>query len=372
MTEPGFRFVRKGYEPNEVDQAVASLRGNLERLQAELNRAHDENAAKNVENTKQRQQIADLTGRVQTLGDALAEAEAAKETSVPPTFANLGERIGKMLHLAEEEANELRTQARAEADRLADQAEKQTAKKRTDAEREADDTISRARTEAARTVEGAKQRADSLLEEAQAEATARREEAEAFYENQRAQAAAAAADFEQTLAARRDEALSKLNSELDGKTQEVALADERLTSARTEADRTSKEASENADQIVHEAQTKAAQLLADAKSRAETIRQNAEREVAAATARRDSITAQLANVRQMLGTLSGGSIGGFDDGKATHTAQEWASGNHEPGRSGQAAGTGSGQNQPAQAQVAQAQPVQGQPDQGQPDQHGGE
>ncbi|GAA2180657.1 hypothetical protein GCM10009785_12400 [Brooklawnia cerclae] len=341
MTEPGFRFVRKGYEPSEVDQAVASLRSNLERLQTELNRAHDENAAKNVEGTKQRQQISDLSGRVRMLESTLADERAEKEAGVPPSFANLGERIGKMLNLAQDEANDVRAEAQEEANQLIDQADKQAATKRTEAEREAADTMSRARTEAARTIEDAKQRADNLLEEAEAEATARREEAEAFYENQRAQSAAAAADFEQTLAERREEALSKLNAELDSKTHEVALADERLSSARTEADRTTKEARQSADQIVREAQNKASQLLADAKSRAETIRQNAEREVAAATARRDSITAQLANVRQMLGTLGGVSIAGFDDAQSPRTAQQWASESTRSSSSGRSGRTSS-------------------------------
>ena len=45
--------------------------------------------------------------------------------------------------------------------------------------------------------------------------------------------------------------------------------------------------------------------MADAKARADRIRAESERELAAATQRRDSINAQLTNVRQMLSTLSG-------------------------------------------------------------------
>ena len=40
---------------------------------------------------------------------------------------------------------------------------------------------------------------------------------------------------------------------------------------------------------------------------ASRVRSNSDRELAAATQRRDSINAQLANVRQMLATLTGGS-----------------------------------------------------------------
>ncbi len=44
------------------------------------------------------------------------------------------------------------------------------------------------------------------------------------------------------------------------------------------------------------------------RAKAERIRRDSERELAAATARRDSITAQLSNVRQMLSTLGGASM----------------------------------------------------------------
>ena len=50
-------------------------------------------------------------------------------------------------------------------------------------------------------------------------------------------------------------------------------------------------------------------MVAEAKTKAERIRDDSERVLAAATQRRDSINAQLTNVRQMLATLSGGAIG---------------------------------------------------------------
>ncbi|HBX79892.1 MAG TPA: cellulose-binding protein, partial [Propionibacteriaceae bacterium] len=50
----------------------------------------------------------------------------------------------------------------------------------------------------------------------------------------------------------------------------------------------------------------AASLVEQARATADRIRRDSERELAAATSRRDAITAQLTNVRQMLGTLGGG------------------------------------------------------------------
>jgi hypothetical protein len=46
--------------------------------------------------------------------------------------------------------------------------------------------------------------------------------------------------------------------------------------------------------------------VSDAKAAAAKVRADSDRELSAATQRRDSINAQLANVRQMLATLTGG------------------------------------------------------------------
>ena len=50
-------------------------------------------------------------------------------------------------------------------------------------------------------------------------------------------------------------------------------------------------------------------LVSEAKTKAERIRGDSERELAAATQRRDSINAQLSNVRQMLAALGGVAVG---------------------------------------------------------------
>ena len=56
------------------------------------------------------------------------------------------------------------------------------------------------------------------------------------------------------------------------------------------------------------AKREAEDLVAEARTKAERIRRDSDRELAAVTQRRDSITAQLANVRQMLATLGGGAV----------------------------------------------------------------
>ena len=268
MTDTPFRLVRKGYDPTEVEKRLSQLRSTVERLQADLGTAQDENARHSVENTKLRQQITDLVGRIEMLEQTLAEARAEQDEGVPPAYSALGERIGKMLTLAQEEAEEMRATARAEAEQLTAQAEQQAAELVAGADREAAQLLSRATAEATRTVEHARQNADHLREDADAEATVRREEAQALYEAQRAKAAQAAADFERTLAERRTAAMDELNEALAKKTREVELVSDELERTRSEAERVAAESREQAEAIVREAQASASTTLADAKRRA--------------------------------------------------------------------------------------------------------
>ena len=147
----------------------------------------------------------------------------------------------------------------------------------------------------------------------------RREEAENLYETQRAQVAKAAADFEKTLAERRDDAMRELNADVEKRQAELSRVIEQLEAAHIEAQRVADEAKRSAEETLANADRKANDLLSEAKRRAENIRQNSERELAAAAARRDSITAQLANVRQMLSTLGAGS-----QASTPLTAEQWA------------------------------------------------
>jgi regulator of protease activity HflC (stomatin/prohibitin superfamily) len=92
----------------------------------------------------------------------------------------------------------------------------------------------------------------------------------------------------------------------------MAESQQRLNEASALAERTHNDAEESranavreAARLVEEARQEAAHIIGEAKSTAERIRADSERELTAATQRRDSINAQLANVRQMLATLTG-------------------------------------------------------------------
>ena len=74
---------------------------------------------------------------------------------------------------------------------------------------------------------------------------------------------------------------------------------------RLDAEATRAQAAKEAGRLAEDARESAAQIVSEAKATAERIRSDSERELAAATQRRDSINSQLANVRQMLATLTG-------------------------------------------------------------------
>lgn len=108
-----FRTVLRGYEPAQVDAEISALSTELENARAELGALHAQLA-----DARRGQTV--LEQRVTAAEARLAEAARASEAVVAPTYAGLGERIGEMLTLAEEEAKEMHRSAKQEAQRLVD------------------------------------------------------------------------------------------------------------------------------------------------------------------------------------------------------------------------------------------------------------
>jgi hypothetical protein len=290
--------VLRGYDPAEVDARLRALSQQAGSAQA----ANDELA-------KARAQAQQLAEQVRALQSQVAEherqADAGPVAQVQPTFTDLGARIGQMLSLAEEEAAELREKARSEADAHRQGVHDAVAKVQAEAERQAAERRSASEAESARLVEDAKRRADEMLDDADRDASARRAEAEAVYENQRAKAAQAAADFETTLAQRRQRAEKDFMERGAAAEAELEAVQERAATLRQELERQQRDTMTQITHELEEAREKAAEIVSAAQTRAERVRAESDRELAAAAQRRDSINAQLTNVRQMLATLSG-------------------------------------------------------------------
>ncbi|MCL2784127.1 MAG: DivIVA domain-containing protein, partial [Propionibacteriaceae bacterium] len=220
-----------------------------------------------------------------------------------PSFEDLGSRISQMLSLAQAESEDVRSSAKREADKLTAESQSAAEQSRSDSENYAGEVRSKADAEATRIITQAQREAEEILDQADREALARREEAEAIYENQRARAAVAAADFEKTLAERRDEAAKDFAAQMKAQDEAMQRAEESLYSIQEEAESYKTEAQEQADQTIRDANNQANDILKQAKATADRVRRESEREVQAASARRDAITLQLSNVRQMLATM---------------------------------------------------------------------
>lgn len=286
MTNPDtqFRVVLRGYEPAQVDRALAQLGEQLSVSQ---------------------QSIEQLTARVKKA----ESSSGGKGKSEPATFAHLGDRVGSILTLAQEEAAALKDRALGDAEETRKAAEIAAIGVRDKADGYADQRRRDADAEAARIIADAKKVADEERDAADRDAAARRQEAEALFEQQRTKAARAATDFETALAERRERSAAEFKEQETSARQQLDGLLAQVEENRARIDREKAEAEAESRRMVTSAKEEASAIVRDARSTAERVRTDSERELAAATQRRDSINAQLANVRQMLATLSGSATG---------------------------------------------------------------
>ena len=285
MTDnPQFRVVLRGYEPAQVDKRLHELA-----QQADEARAHADQLADRVRVLEHQTQFA-----------------PDEQPAVPATFEHLGQRVASILGLAEEESRELLEKGRALLEGERKQVSEEVSRQRGEADRLAEQTRADADTESARVLEDARRSADDRLDAAERDAAARMQEAEAVYEQQRAKAAQAAADFETTLARRRGAAEEDFTTQMNEHQQRLAEIVSHIDLTRTNAEKMHDEALRENRRLIEEAEKQAATIVGEARGQATRIRADSDRELAAATQRRDSINAQLTNVRQMLATLTGG------------------------------------------------------------------
>ncbi|MEP7193605.1 MAG: hypothetical protein ABI903_12155 [Actinomycetota bacterium] len=327
-----FRSALRGYNQDQVDHHMNEL------AQAAASAWQEAN-----ERTRQ---IEDLRAANSMLKNEVAahaqrarELERAQLESAEPTYTGLGERIGSVLTLVDNEVSELRTRAHAGAENILALAEENALATRQDADKYARETISAAEDEVARILDEARQNADSLVDDAiqqgegiredarqeadslrdeadrqamarqdaDRQAMARREEAEALYEQARAKSAAAAVDFETTLAARREASALEFTAQVTAAEQHLAAVRLRSEQVRSDSEQAQQEAASKIARQLEQATSRAQAVVAEAKTKAERIRESSDRELASATQRLDSVNAQIYNVRHDLSLLGGAS-----------------------------------------------------------------
>jgi F0F1-type ATP synthase membrane subunit b/b' len=171
----------------------------------------------------------------------------------------------------------------------------------------------------------AKENAATIVDDAVRDAAARREEAEAYFERQRAMAAEAAADFERTLGQRREKATREFQAEMAAQEGRAAPRHRARQPDAPRGRAGARERLERGGAAAGGGPRPGHEMVETARTQAERIRRESERELAAAMARRDSITSQLSNVRSMLATFGLGTGVGDDALAAIRASRRSAS-----------------------------------------------
>ncbi len=130
----GFELVRRGYDRGQVDDRITKLVADRDSALA---------------------RITALEKRIEELHLETQNAQA-QVNDAEPSYAGLGARVEKILRLAEEEAKDLREEARRAAEQHRELAESAAQQVRNDAESFASDRKAKAEDEGARIVDKAK------------------------------------------------------------------------------------------------------------------------------------------------------------------------------------------------------------------------
>ena len=261
--EPPFRSVLRGYDPEQVRSA-------MDELQSSIVTARRIAADRTIELTRAEEQLARANHELDEAAARIVELQQ-RPAQAPNPGGDVGSRIGSILALANEEAEELRAAGREEARRQREEADAAIARSRAEAERDVDQLRRNADQEANRIVEEARRQVAELRAEAERDTQARRAEALAMVESHRAKADAVAA----------------FGAQLAEHAERLRLAQARV------------------EQLAYE---EASLVEGQAKEDADRIEQERKSQLAAVDARRESITAQLGTVDGLLREL-GAAVG---------------------------------------------------------------
>src|SRR5829696_1886119 len=113
---PEFRTVRRGYDPDEVEQVLDDLYASLN--DAVRDAEHQTAALRSAERSQE-----ELRGALADAERRIAELERESAGVSAPSFENLGSRIGEILQAATAEATEITRRAREEAQAIHNESE---------------------------------------------------------------------------------------------------------------------------------------------------------------------------------------------------------------------------------------------------------
>lgn len=262
-----FRTVLRGFDPDQVRSAVDDL-------QTSVVTARRIAADRTIELTRMQEHLGQVQRELEEATKRIGQLEQQEPPTAPatpqaPTTTDVGTRIGSILALANEEAEELRNAGREEARRRLDDADAAIAAARAELDEHAQHTRDEARQDADRILGEARHQASQLAAEAARDAEQRRAEAQAIVDRHRDQADAVAA----------------FSAQVDQHTERLQLALSRVDQlAREEAGLVHRQAQEHTDRI----------------------QRDRDNQLAAVDARRESISAQLGTVGDLLRELGAG------------------------------------------------------------------
>lgn len=112
VAAPQFSISVRGYDRMQVETYVEQMQHRLDEARARLDRSHDTHT----------RAVDDLHRRIGELEDQLAQGERDRLVTTEPSFHALGEHVGRMLELAQTEANAIRERATHEAEEIVERA----------------------------------------------------------------------------------------------------------------------------------------------------------------------------------------------------------------------------------------------------------
>src|SRR6478609_7156547 len=114
--EPQFRTVLRGFDPEQVKSA-------MDELQSAVVTARRVSADRTIELARMQEQLAMTQRNLEATKDRLSKADSHSTPTAAPSVADVGTRIGSILALANEEAEELRAAGRDDARRRVEEAD---------------------------------------------------------------------------------------------------------------------------------------------------------------------------------------------------------------------------------------------------------
>jgi cell division septum initiation protein DivIVA len=288
-TTPGtgdFTLSRKGYDVDQVEQALAQLTASRDEAWQRLAALGDE-----------------MRGLERELMDIQAAQVVAE--AVVPDFEVLSPRAAGLLVTAEEEAEAVRLAAVEESARLDGQARTDARRVRANAGQYADQVRAACDESQRRELERARSQAEALREEADRDVRTAQEEAAAYADEVRVRAEQASSEAHAWLAGQQRTVEQEFEAH---DTKVVAWEDQVLAIGErkvSESERHLKAMRAKSDEIDADASNQAERLIEAAKREAARIAEQSEREEATFAERREHIQAQLDHIRETLVALTG-------------------------------------------------------------------